>query len=100
MARMAGATTSSRRMPAAAMPVNTSDVPATSCADVLWRTFIESTSTKGMLRRQLSHSRDVPYGMPDTESDVRTTPCHFSTVPLLQINTASEGFMGVYEGEV
>jgi len=32
--------------------------------------------------------------MPDTESAVITTPCHFSTVPLLQIKTGSDGFTG------
>src|SRR5438093_681286 len=73
--------------------------PAT-CSDVLPTPppvlyFKESTCARGMLRRQLSHVRDMPYGMPDTESGVMTTPCHFSTVPLLQIKTGSEGFIGL-----
>src|SRR6267378_2785557 len=92
---MAQATKFSTAMPTATMPAKISDVAATSFAPVLWRTFMESTTPRGMLRRQRSHLRDVRNGMPDTESDVMTTACHFSPVPLLQINTASVGFMGV-----
>src|SRR6266581_6629199 len=89
---MAQATKFSTTRPTATMPAKTSDVLATP-GPVLY--FMESTCARGMLRRQLSHSRDVLYGMPDTEFAVIATPCHFSTVPLLQIKTVSEGFIGL-----
>ena len=89
---MTSHTTSSTRRAAATAPAICSDVLPTP-PPVLY--FKESTCARGMLRRQLSHVRDMPYGMPDTESGVMTTPCHFSTVPLLQIKTGSEGFIGL-----
>src|SRR5439155_5106290 len=55
---------------------------------------MESTCARGILRRQRSHSRAIVYGMPDTESGVMTTACHFSTLPALQIQTTSEGSKG------
>src|SRR2546429_4685307 len=55
---------------------------------------MESTCARGILRRQLSHWRAILYGMPDTESGGKTTACHFSTLPALQIQTTSEGTTG------
>src|SRR6266550_3001339 len=87
---MAEHTTISRRRAAATAPATSSDVLPTPFA----ASFMESTCARGMLRRQLSHLRDVPYGMPDTEAGVMTTARHFSTLPPLQIQTGSEGFRG------
>src|SRR6266850_1667541 len=55
---------------------------------------MESTCARGILRRQLSHWRAILYGMPDTESAGKTTACHFSTLPALQIHTTAEGSRG------
>src|SRR5882672_7676586 len=55
---------------------------------------MESTCARGILRRQLSHWRAILYGMPDTESGGKTTACHFSTLPPLQIQTTAEGSRG------
>src|SRR5256885_5047916 len=55
---------------------------------------MESTCARGILRRQLSHWRAILYGMPETESGGKTTACHFSTLPALQIQTTSEGSEG------
>src|SRR2546425_8210150 len=55
---------------------------------------MESTCARGILRRQLSHWRAILYGMPDTESGVMATACHFSTLPALQIHTTSERSKG------
>ena len=61
----------------------------------LKRCTMESTCDRGVLRRQLSHFIEVWNGMPDTESAVMTTACHFSTLPPLQIKTGSEESRGV-----
>src|SRR5437588_4378226 len=50
----------------------------------------ESTSLRAMLRRQLSQSRGILYGMPEIESRLTSTACHCSTLPRLHTATAPQ----------